>query len=165
MMDPVDDEVGRKPFTDYLDSPVFSPTRNDATREEHKKLASLLAFLLVFLVWDTWDSLMCYIKTEAGYGNIMHGLCNVFLLLVSIPIMRRVGPAYLHSKRIVSIASLLSAVGIWDIMDLAVRSLFEPGHSANLIFYATSLVIVLAVIISYENRHDYDIIGDHLINT
>ena len=79
--------------------------------------------------------------------------------------MRRMVPGYLQSKRAVSIASVLSAVGIWDLMDLTVRSLIEPGHSANLLFYFIALIVTIMIVLSYERRHDYDIIGGHLINS
>ena len=134
-------------------------------KNEHKNWASFLAFLLVFLVWDTWDSLMSYVKQESGSGFAVHALCNVLLVGFTVPIIRQKGPEAFRNKRAIAVASVLSAVGSWDIMDLTVRSLIQPGHSANLLFYSTALFIVVIIVLSYERRNNYDIIGGHLIST
>ena len=176
-----DIELGRKGYRssedgdDTLGDPVsttISPNQRLVTSDplspkvdEHKNLASFLAFLLIFLGWATWEALMSFIKQETGYGNLIHGFCDSALIGCSIPIVQKLGPKYLREKRAVAVASVTSAVGVWDLLDLLVQSYIEPGYTATLLYYASAFVFVVLVVLYYERRHDYDIIGGHLINT
>jgi hypothetical protein len=179
-MIPADVELGRKGYRSSEDgdtiadpiSPTISPNQrlvnsdsSNSKGEEHKNWASFLAFLLIFLGWATWEALMSFIKQETGYGDLIHGFCDSALIGCSIPIVQQIGPTYLREKRAVAVASVTSAVGVWDLLDLLVHSFIEPGYSATLFFYASAFVLVVLFVLYYERRHDYDIIGGHLINT
>ena len=145
-----------------------SPTSNTTIpspvvrNADHKKWASFLAFLIVFLVWDFWDSFVLFLKQDSDHGSLIHAISNLTLLAVSLTLMQMKGPEFLRTKRVVSISSVLAAVGVWDILDLLIGSLVEPGHVSNLVFYAVSIVIVTIAVLYYEKANDYDIIGDHL---
>ena len=145
------------------ESPTSQTVPSPATRNaDHKKWASFLAFLIVFLVWDFWDSFILFLKQDSEYGPLIHAISNLLLLALSLTLMQKKGPSFMRTKRVVSVASVLAAVGVWDILDLLIGSLVEPGHVANLVFYAVSLVIVSIAVLYYEKTNDYDIIGEHL---
>ena len=130
---------------------------NQTHSVNHRILGTFLAFILVFLVWDTWDALLDYIIVGREHGKWVRPLANVFLVGGSAVFLK-----YAASRRSSAIASMLLAVGAWDVLEFVVAQVVAPGHEAFLLFYSISLLIAICVIGFYERRYQYDIISNHL---
>ena len=116
----------------------------------------------MFLGWDALDALITCTTLLLKGGKTVRALLNILLVLVTVPFVAERTPW--RSKRVTGIASLLAALGVWDLLEttigLAVKDPFDV-----LVFYGFGFALAIAIVWRYERTHNYDVISNHLINS
>lgn len=130
--------------------------------ERHRIWGNFYAFILMFLGWDALDALISFTTSLIHGGNVVRVLLNMVLVAVTLPFVMEKTPW--KSRRVTGIASLLAAIGIWDLLETLIGLMVKSEFEA-LVFYGTGFVLAVVFVCSYQHRHNYDVISNHLINS
>lgn len=120
----------------------------------------ILAFFLIICMWDTWSTFTDIIA-PINQRILLRTFLNILLFLLGAFLKSRSSSS---SRRIAVVGNLVAGIGIWEMIESVVDSVFVEALVLKFIFYSCCMLFTFSVVVYLEKTERLNVMDSEWLS-